>query len=528
MDSRPLRVILVDDDEDDYLITRDLLSEIESQEYDLEWVTSYYAGLEAIGRNEHDIYLIDYHLGERNGLELLRQALQDGCEAPVLLLTGQGDREVDIEAMKAGAADYLVKGQINAALLERSVRYAIERKRSDQERAKLEEQLLQSQKLQAVGTLAGGVAHEFNNLLTPILGFTKMVLDSPTLEDRARDRLQVVHNAATRAAELVLQLLAFSRQEIIETRVINLRELILGIEKMIRHLISEDIELTIEVTDDLRLIKTDPGRMEQVLVNLAVNARDAMPNGGKLIIKADNATLTREHLHEHPQLTPGEYVTLTVQDSGIGMTEQVREHIFEPFFTTKEVGKGTGLGLSTCHGIISQNGGGITVDSAPERGTRFTIYLPQVDEAADELPQPDAEPLTIPSGNETIILVEDEQAVREVTASMLREQGYTVFEAFDGANGLNVAKELVDREIHLLLTDVVMPHINGRELAERVLTIHPETRVLYISGYTSDILRSHDVSVSLIGFLQKPFTCASLAHKIREVLDAREQVNSSS
>ena len=442
MEARPVRVLLVDDDEDDYVATRDLLSEVEGGRYLLDWVATYEEALSAFERDEHDVYLVDHHLGERNGLELLDDASRLGCRAPMILLTGHGDHDVDVRAMKAGAADYLVKGQINPSMLERSIRYAVERGRADQERSVLEDQLQQSQKMDAVGQLAGGIAHDFNNLLTAILGYSQLGITMVPADSRLMAHLQEIQRAAQRAADLTQQLLAFSRRQIIEQRWFNLNELILNTHKMLRRLIGEDIELVTVPQPDLGLAKVDPGQISQVLVNLAINARDAMLSGGKLSIETSNVTISPDLTSQVADLVPGKYVVLAVSDNGIGMTEEIRARIFEPFFTTKEQGKGTGLGLSTCYGIVKQHGGHISVCSESGKGTTFKLYLPRVDSAVEDGHRDNQD--ILPTGGEKVLLVEDEETVRRMAARILREQGYTVLEAENGGEALRVAEELGD------------------------------------------------------------------------------------
>lgn len=398
---------------------------------------------------------------------------------------------------------------------------AIANSRLYADRESLQEQLLQSQKMEAVGKLAGGIAHDFNNLLTPIMGYTQMAINNESLQDRVREHLQKVHVAADRASRLVRQLLVFSRQEIIEPIEINLNQLIQEVEEIIHRLIGEDVELVIRAASDLGLVKTDPTQIEQILVNLTVNACDAMPEGGKFSIKTDNVHIGPDQVRQYSGLVAGEYIMLTVGDTGVGMSEEVKARIFEPFFTTKGVGKGTGLGLSTCYGIVSRHGGCITVDSAPGQGTTFRIYLPR----AEEPPSPESSEDELASNplaaSETILLAEDESMVREVTACVLREHGYVVLEACDGEDGLRMAREQAGSPIHLLLTDVIMPQMNGRELAKQVTALYPETAVIYMSGYTDDILTSSDVGVSTEVFMQKPFSLEVLLQKVRAALDGQ-------
>jgi signal transduction histidine kinase len=386
------------------------------------------------------------------------------------------------------------------------------------EKKGLEQQLQQAQKMESVGRLAGGVAHDFNNLLTAMMGYAGLARESIPPDNPASVCVQEIQKAADRAATLTNQLLAFARRQIIEPRVINLNDLILDMGKMLRRLIGEDVELVLRPASEACAVKVDRGQMEQVLVNLAVNARDAMPDGGRLTIETTIVTLDEGYALTHPEVSPGQYVMLAVSDNGVGMAEEVKAHLFEPFFTTKEKGKGTGLGLATCYGIVKQSSGHIWVYSEPGQGTTFKIYLPQVDELPGSLPESE-EPAALLRGKETVLLVEDEPAVRELAAHVLRAQGYTVLEADNGDAALRQVGEQAGEKIHLLLTDVVMPRMSGKELADRLKVIRPDLKVLFTSGYTDDAIVHHGVLQAEIAFLQKPFSPVTLARKVREVLD---------
>jgi PAS domain S-box-containing protein len=386
------------------------------------------------------------------------------------------------------------------------------------EQRKLEAQFLWSQRMEAVGHLAGGIAHDFNNMLTTIKGYADLRLMELDPANSLHADLCEIQKASERAAKLTHQLLAFSRNQILEPKVANLNDVLLETDKMLRPLIGEDIELVTLLAEDLANVKTDLSQIEQVLVNLAVNARDAMPNGGKLTLETANITVKKEYARNHVTVTPGKYVMLAVSDTGVGMTEEVRQHIFEPFFTTKEVGKGTGLGLATCYGIVKQCGGNMWVYSEPGKGATFKIYLPEVDHEAEALPKRDEAEL-LPRGKENLLLVEDELSVRRVAARVLRALGYTVLEAENGDDALRVASEN-HAEIHLLLTDVVMPQLGGKPLAERIISHRPETKILFFSGYAGSTIAPHGILDAGLAFLQKPFSPARLACKVREVLDA--------
>jgi PAS domain S-box-containing protein len=633
--NQPLRVLLVDDDEDDYILCRDMLAEIGNAQFELEWVGTDAAAREAMEGKQHDIYLLDYRFGEHTGLDLLREAKQRGCRAPMILLTGQGDHAVDVEAMQAGAADYLVKGQIDASLLERSLRYAAagwqaeEALRESEERFRtlsasaplgifqtdaegrmiycnarcqrltgltseecrdygwcqaihpedrqavldewsqgrreggefsreyrlrtplgvehwvsarsapivcgeghlaghvgtledisarkqLEEQLRQSQKMEAIGRLAGGVAHDFNNMIGAITGYADLLLQRVGADPVLRGFLEEILKAGERASALTRQLLAFGRKSAIAPQDLDLNGVVANVYQMLRRLIGEHIELVTVPDPATTPVKADPAQIEQVLLNLAINARDAMPQGGTLTITAKNVVLTESEASNQPGIRPGAYVLLAVADTGCGMDEETRARIFEPFFTTKEPGKGTGLGLATVYGIVEQSGGQIEVESQPRAGATFRIYLPRSGEARQ--PQQAADgPVNAVAGSETILLVEDEPVVRKMVHEVLWMNGYTVLEAIQGDDALRLWAEHPGK-IDLLLTDVMMPGMSGRELAQRVTSAQPNTKVLFMSGYTDETVLRHGVFDAGTAFIQKPFRPGALAQKVRELL----------
>jgi PAS domain S-box-containing protein len=626
MYSHALKVLLIDDDEDDYVIVRDLLADQPQTRIILNWANSIQAGLDAISSNAYDAYLVDYHLGEHNGLELIARAQRMGCSAPLILLTGQDERTIDLGALQAGATDYLVKGQISPPLLERSLRYAVEHThalaelrasreryrlvaetatdailsarldatitfanrgaqeifgyqpdellgqpldtilrpptanpksiiewllndtqhgvrrisleysgqhrsgkslpleisvgiaiehgepmftcvvRDISDRRRLEDELRQAQKMEAVGRLAGGVAHDFNNVLTTIIGYSDLLLnDMEHNQSLRREDIEQILQAAHRAARLTQQLLAFSRKQVLQPEVLNLNTVIAEMAPMLRKLIGEDIILTVALAPYELLIEVDPGQIQQVIMNLAVNARDAMPRGGALRIQTsgvDASDLSQ--------------VMLTVSDSGVGMDEETCTRIFEPFFTTKERGKGTGLGLATVYGIVKQSGGDIRVTSRSGGGTTFMISLPHMTAVTPASHTYRREGSV--SGAETVLLVEDDHAVRNLLATALEHQGYRVLTASYGGEALALALAY-PTIIHLLITDVVMPEMSGPDLAARLRRVRPDVRVVFISGYTDDALSSHNIAAFGDTFLQKPFLPYELARKARAVLD---------
>ena len=388
------------------------------------------------------------------------------------------------------------------------------------ERVALEERLRQSQKMEAVGRLAGGVAHDFNNLLTVIMGYSQILTDGLPGASRLKDATTQIRSAADRAAGITRQLLAFSRKQVLSPRVIDLNDVMLNLDTMLRRLIGEDVEVLTVPGRDLGAVRADPGQIEQVIMNLALNARDAMPNGGKLTLETENMELDASYASEHEPLQPGRYVMLAVSDTGTGMSPDTQAHIFEPFFTTKEVGKGTGLGLSMVYGIVKQSGGYIWVYSEPGRGTSFKIYLPRVDQLAEAIAL-EKRPASVRRGTETILLVEDDAQLRALTSSVLIHCGYKVLSAAGTEEGLALCREN-HRDIHLLVTDVIMPGMNGRQLAEQVKQISPSTKILYVSGYTSNAIVHYGVLDPGLRFLPKPFSLAALVAKVREVLDGSD------
>ncbi|HUB67840.1 MAG TPA: response regulator [Candidatus Methylacidiphilales bacterium] len=642
-----IRVLVVDDDEDDFMLTRLLFMEIKGGGFHVEWAPTREKAEEIMARREHDVYLVDYRLGMESGLDLLRESVRQGCTAPIILITGQGDADIDRQAVQAGAADYLTKGRIDAQLLDHCVRYAIERsktmealrqseqrfrhllqtanvipwelnpatrkftfvghqvgailghpaeqgqwsdldfwrrhihehdwnevqrmieaardgkqqelefrmlhasgrtvwlralislapgnhgqppgilqgflfdvtdrKNAEEALRSSEEQLRQAQKMEAIGRLAGGVAHDFNNLLTVILGYTDMALDALTDSPGSRWANEI-KKAALRAVALTRQLLAFSRRQIWQPKQVNLNAVVADMKSMLNRLIREDIQLVAQLDPQLGCIKADPVQIEQIILNLVVNARDAMPNGGRLEIGTENYESHGDSVVGGQSLPLGSYVVLKVQDNGCGMENSVRKHIFEPFFTTKAMGQGTGLGLSTVYGIVQQAGGYITVDTEVGRGTAFQIYFSRLDEPRVTDTQKSGR-LPRKNGNETVLLVEDEELVRNFVRDILQLRGYRVIEARDGYQALLVAQQTTEWNIQLVITDIVMPNLNGRELADQIKQLHPDTRTLFMSGYTEDAIVRHRILGNEAPFLTKPFTAEGLITKVREVLD---------
>ncbi len=628
--TQPITVLLVEDNPGDARLILELLGEVQAQAFDLERVDRLDDALARLAHAAVDVVLLDLGLPDSQGIETFRRARRAVPDEPIVVISGLDDEKIALEAVRAGAQDYLVKGRIEGQLLARVLRYAIERKRAEEslrareahyrtileniadgvlitdrqgryldvnpracevtgypreellrldttdtylpeeragvsprladiarsgsasyersllrkdgavitvevnaralpggsllatlrdvtDRKRLEEQLRQAQKMEAVGRLAGGVAHDFNNVLTAIFGYADLLTEEFPAGSLARQDIEEIRKAATRAAALTRQLLAFSRQQVLAPVVLSVNDLVDDVDKMLRRLVGEDVELRLTLASDAGNVRADSGQLQQVIMNLVVNARDAMPTGGKLLIETAHAELTEQYAELRPAVIPGRYVMLAVSDTGVGMDAQTKARIFEPFFTTKEKGKGTGLGLSTVYGIVKQSGGYVWVYSEPGHGTTFKLYLPRVDAPAE--PQaPPREAATV-TGTETILLAEDDEILRPLTKGLLAKLGYTVLEAESADQALAVAGAR-QGPIHLLLADVVMPGASGRELARRLAQSRPETRVLYVSGYTDDAIVHHGMLEPGLNFLQKPFTPAALARKVREVLDA--------
>ena len=392
-----------------------------------------------------------------------------------------------------------------------------ERTRSEEELRRMEAQLLQTQKMEAIGKLAGGVAHDFNNLLSVILGISALLLEQLEPDHPMRADIAEITQSGERAARLTRQLLAFSRRQILDPRVLDLNDVIASIDRMLLRVIGEDIDFEVLPAPHLQRVRVDPGQMEQVIMNLVVNARDAMPHGGALTMHTANIELDEAFAREHIGVIPGPHVMLAITDTGVGMDDVTQARVFEPFFTTKGTGKGTGLGLSTVFGIVKQSGGTIWLDSVPGQGTTFRLYFPVTVEG----PQPARPPSTAPvsRGNETILLVEDDANVRAVVRTILTSRGYDVIDTVDAAEAVTICRD-TKKPIHLLLTDVVMPRLSGRELAARIVELRPTIKVLYMSGYAEDTIVHHGVIDEGIAFLQKPITPSALAQKVRQVLDA--------
>ena len=481
------------------------------------------AFLAALQEGQFDLILADYSIPGFDGMSALALARQHSPDVPFLFVSATIGEELAIDAMHQGATDYVLKQRlgrlvpsVQRALRERADRD--ERKRAEEALVQSEKQFRQAQKMEAVGRLAGGIAHDFNNLLTVIMGYSHVISTGLGRAHPLHDKIEETQKACERAVMLVRQLLAFSRRQPVEPKVLILNYVVANLEDMLQRLIGSDIHLTITLDPADCHVRADQGQLEQVLMNLVVNARDAMVNGGVLTIETAPAELAKSPVYHVDPLPPGPYVRLSVGDTGIGMDRETQAHIFEPFFTTKEEGKGSGLGLSTVFGIITQSGGGIDVTSRVGQGTKFDIFLPRI--TAEPHPAALVHELGQPQGGtETILLTEDDPSVRALVRDELRKLGYKVVEAKNGIEASLLATQQMG-SLDLLLTDMVMPGMGGRELAQHLAALKPNLRILFMSGYTDDVGILTGLEEGISTFLQKPFTPASLAQTVRKLLDA--------
>jgi signal transduction histidine kinase len=520
--SKLLRVLIADDSENDAIL---LLRTLRKGGYEptFERVWSGPAMAEALRRQTWDLVISDYEMPGFGGLAALQVLKESGLDLPFILVSAVVSEETAVAAMKAGAHDYMMKRRLARLVpaIERELQEfqsRVARRAAEAALKHSEAQLRQTQKIEAVGRLAASVAHDFNNILTAISGHSELLLRQLPADDPRRRNAEQIEKCSYMATALTRQLLTFSRKQEIEPRVLQVNSVVVNIQKMLRRLIGADVEFRTALAPTLGHIKADPGQLEQVIMNLAVNARDAMPDGGHFTIATADVSLTQDDLNSFPDLRAGDYVELSVVDTGTGMTDEVKERLFEPFFTTKPSGKGTGLGLSTCFGIVKQNAGCIRVESQLGKGTTFKIYFPQVTAPLDPS-RTDRIVSDVVGGTETLLLAEDEPMVRELAATVLREKGYTILEATNGKDGLRLIKQHQGR-VDLVVTDLVMPAMGGKELADAVGSLDPNIKFLFTSGYNRDAIDLRGPGRTRHSFLQKPFLTSTLARKVREVLDA--------
>jgi two-component system, cell cycle sensor histidine kinase and response regulator CckA len=509
-----LDILIVEDSADDATL---LLAELKSAGFDPHWKqveteANYLANL----RPQLDIIFSDFSLPQFSTIRALALLQERKLDIPFVIVSGTIGEERAVESMKAGATDYVLKDSIHrlGPVVRRALREAKERA----ENKRLEAQFIEAQKMEVVGHLASGVAHDFNNILGVVIGYGDLMMLGLDAENPLRKYAEEIRHAAERAVGLTRQLLLFSRKQSLQLVVLDLNEVIKGMDKMLRRLTDENIQMVINPGEQIGHVKADSGQVGQVLMNLVVNARDAMPNGGKLTIQTRNVTLGGTATRAHADAISGEYVLLSVVDTGMGMTDEVKAHLFEAFFTTKPAGKGTGLGLMTCRTILKQCGGYINVQSELGKGSTFEIFFPRIEQPLHASTQP-VQATALPRGTETLLLIEDDPSVRHLASNILEEQGYIVLHAYNGAEGLRVAHESKGEPIRLVITDVVMPEMRGKIMAEWLTTTYPNIKILFTSGYTDETIEQYCVLKPGVALLPKPYTPAALTRKVRELLD---------
>jgi signal transduction histidine kinase len=519
--SEALRILHVEDSESDTALLTRLLKKA-GYEVQVHRVEDGGAMRSALADEAWDAVIADYQLPSFGALEALHILQENGQDFPFIVLSGTIGEDRAADLMRAGAHDYVLKNNLARLVpaLERECKEARARSQhrlSEVRQRELEEQFRQAQKMESIGRLAGGVAHDFNNLLTVISGYAEMALGDLAPQHKVRDQIQEIAKAAARASGLTRQLLAFSRQQPIEPQPIAVNDLLRNLEKMLVRLVRENVELNLELSADTGELRADPGQIEQVIMNLVVNASDAMPEGGRLLIETCRIVADRQFAEGHLSVVPGPYVAISLSDSGTGIAEDVKARIFEPFFTTKEPGKGTGLGLSMVYGIVTRSGGSIRVYSEVGRGTIFKLLFPAIE--TDSSRAAAAAPADVlPSGTETILLAEDEASVRAYTQRILEIHGYTVLTAANGREAVEVARRHTG-PIHLVLADAVMPHLGGAGLALEMESVRPGVPVINMSGYSERFWRETKASPN---YLQKPFTAATLLTRVRSLIDSQQ------
>jgi len=514
----PLKILVVEDSTDDVIT---LIRQLRSGGYETthKQIDTPTQMKVALVQEPWDIIISDYNMPSFSAPAALRLLQEEELDIPFIILSGVIGEDEAVLAMKAGAHDYIMKGNVARLLpaIERELHEAELRK----ENRLLEAQFLQSQKMESVGRLAAGVAHDFNNLLTSIIGHSQLGATEIPPEHPLQKHFTEIIKASESASNLTRQLLAFSRKQVIQPKTVVINDIIENITNMLHRIIGNHIELTTITNPNLKSATVDPGQIEQVILNLVVNARDAMPQGGKIIIETTNTNLGTSQARQYNNITPGEYVLLSISDNGSGIPEEIKSKIFEPFFTTKEEGKGTGLGLATCYGIIKQSNGHIDVETELGTGTNFRIYLPKASEATTKTDnnQPIDHNNQTAQSKETILLAEDEPLVRSTIASILNELGYNVIQASSGAEAIKIAKQTHYNNIDLLITDLLMPEINGVELAEQFKNAYPNTKILLTSGYPNAVITQDTIKEQRFAFIRKPFLPNTISTKVREVLD---------
>jgi len=470
----------------------------------------------ALERPQADLILADDPLPAFDGLSALETARAKWPTVPFIIVSGTYDDESARESFRRGAADFILKQQ--PSRIAPAVCLAMREVEAQAACQRLEAQFIEAQKMEVMGQLASGVAHDFNNVLSVVIGYSDLMLAELGLTHPLYKYVEEICRAGEHATQLTRQLLVFSRKQKVQPVVLDLNDVVKDLDKMLRRFINENVELKVVPGKQIGRVKADAGYVGQVLVNLVVNARDAMPDGGQLTIATSNAILDENYVRAHPGVIPGDYVMLSVSDTGLGMTDEVKAHLFELFFTTKPKGKGTGLGLATCQTIVRQSGGHITAHSDPGKGTTFKVYFPQVAQRLNVAARP-SHTGPLPCGTETLLVVEDEPALCHLANHVLENQGYTVLRAMNGQDALRVAREHKGPPIRLVITDVIMPQMGGKVMAEWLKSKYPDLKILFTSGYTDDAIVHYGVLDPGVTFLSKPYTPATLARKVRELLD---------
>ena len=517
-------VLVVEDNPGDARLLQEMVSDRDAQNTEVVHVDSMSVAEAYLAERRVDVVLVDLGLPDAHGMEAVRRVRAAAPLVPLVVLTGQDDEALAAQALREGAQDYLVKGQIEARGLVRALLYAIERKAMEEARRTSANELLQAQKLESIGRLAGGIAHDFNNILFAIQGYAELLIQDLESADPARldptelaGSVTAISDAAKRAAALTAQLLAFSRRQVVTPTVLDLNALVTTVAPMVRQLIGKRTRLVLRLDPATGPFRADAGQIDQIVVNLVINARDAMPEGGTVTIESGNASFDDFHAPGQLDVTAGPYVFLAITDTGIGMDPATRDHIFEPFFTTKDVGAGTGLGLATAHGIVHQAGGQVFVYSEPGQGSVFKLFFPRVD--AEVAPRPTVRPPRI-VGTGTVMIVEDDAAIRDMTTKLLRRAGYDVVAVEDPIEAVAMASRA--GPIHVLITDVVMPIMSGIELAERMMDSYPDLGVVLLSGYIAETLHLERATTRGATFVAKPASSNQLLLAIGQAVASRQ------
>jgi two-component system cell cycle sensor histidine kinase/response regulator CckA len=518
--SQKLKVLLIEDHEPDARLIHEMLRDENTtghngvHHYEIARARSLSEGLEQILESEYDVCLLDLSLPDSSGLETFRQTEARVPKLPIIVLSGLDDELVSLQAVSEGAQDYLVKGQVDGNLLKRAMHYAIERKRVEGEKDQIQEQLHQSQKMEAIGTLAGGIAHDFNNLMTAIQGFTDVIMMKTDESSSIFRALKQIRLAASGAADLTRQMLLFSRRHPTKFQILNLNKIVDDLLVMLHRVIGEDIEIHTSLESELSAVRADKGTIEQAILNLTINARDAMPKGGKIDIVTENIHLSAKACKSKPEFRPGDFVRLRISDTGVGIPEELLEHIFEPFFSTKGPGVGTGLGLSVVYGIVKQHEGCVDIQTQVGKGTTFDIYLPAVHQETSEAERTVS--LDSLQGNgKRVLIVEDSEGVREFALLALRENGYQVTAASTVAEAIQ-RYEGEKGQFDLVITDVVLPDRSGLDLIQYILEVKEDQKVLISSGYTDHKSQWPIIVEKGYSFLQKPYAFTDLLEAVKK------------